>query len=385
MTSRRPPVGSVISIQPPNPKQPRPRAAKSSGTLTPIANRPDIISAPKAIAAAEMTLTPATARALRSAPAQAWTAAKLGTASRPPARDSPKRSTMTCGIRRGSSVGAPCGARPWVTAQMSIRNAPISKVPRAAGSIVARPPDSQAAIREPMAMPKQKMTSASVAVSFVPPSSCWTIDGIMASAMAPTSQNQLEARLARQMRWSSRRSRTSPAVEAKILRWTRRSGGRGLPGGRNEPGGEPAEDREGHDRHGQNIVAGGKGRGKTAGDCAADDRHEGRALDQGIGLGQLLPRQVVWQDAVFDRAEQGRQRAEGKQCHEQDRDALQQEADDRDDGGAKLRQLDPLGEIGLVEPIRQFATEPREEEEGCDEEGAGQGDERIRSMRRRTM
>ena len=69
-----------------------------------------------------------------------------------------------------------------------------------AGSIVARPPDSQAAIREPMAMPKQKTTKARVAVSLVPPSSCWTTAGIIASAMAPTSQNQLEARLARQMR-----------------------------------------------------------------------------------------------------------------------------------------------------------------------------------------
>ncbi len=90
---------------------------------------------------------------------------------------------------------------------------------------------------------------------------------------------------------------------------------------------------------------------------------------------------MVGQDAVFDRAEERRERAKDEQGQEQDRHALEQEADDGDDAGAEFRQLEPLGEVGLVEPVRQFAAEPGEEEEGQDEEGAGERHERVGAMR----
>jgi hypothetical protein len=86
--------------------------------------------------------------------------------------------------------------------------------------------------------------------------------------------------------------------------------------------------------------------------------------------------------SVCHRAEQRRERAEGKQRHEQDRHALEQEADDGNHRGAKFGQLDPLGQVGLVEPVRQLATEPGEEEEGQHEKGAGERHERIGTMRR---
>ena len=50
--------------------------------------------------------------------------------------------------------------------------------------------------------------------------------------------------------------------------------------------------------------------GEPGRDGAEQDRQEGRGLDERVAGGQLLAPQVVGQDAVLDRAEQGRDRPE---------------------------------------------------------------------------
>ena len=70
-----------------------PSSTKLIGTLKPhLLQRRQKVSEPTTMKAALSTLTAATTRARRSAPAQACTAAKVGTTNNPPAIASPARS-----------------------------------------------------------------------------------------------------------------------------------------------------------------------------------------------------------------------------------------------------------------------------------------------------
>ena len=57
--------------------------------------------------------------------------------------------------------------------------------------------------------------------------------------------------------------------------------------------------------------------GEAAGDGAAEDREEGRALDQRVAGRQLAFGEMIGQDAVFDRPEQRADDAEQEQGQEQ--------------------------------------------------------------------
>ena len=60
---------------------------------------------------------------------------------------------------------------------------------------------------------------------------------------------------------------------------------------------------------------------------------------------------------------------------DQDRHRMQEEADRGQARDGDLRQLDPLGHVGLVEAVGQLAAERREDEERRDEDDAGQRDQ----------
>src|SRR5580692_9455021 len=108
--------------------------------------------------------------------------------------------------------------------------------------------------------------------------------------------------------------------------------------------------------------------GGDAGDDGADQNgEEGAALDQRIARRQFLARQKIRQDAVFDRAEQRRKRAEQSDRKKQQRQRMKGKARDADHGGADLDELDALGNERLVVTIGKLAAESGQEEERRDQ------------------
>ncbi len=61
-----------------------------------------------------------------------------------------------------------------------------------------------------------------------------------------------------------------------------------------------------------------------------------------------------------------------KRATNSDGRGLQREARDRDGRRAEFRQFEPLRDQGLVEAVGHFAAEAGKEEEGQDEDAAGQ-------------
>ena len=155
------------------------------------------ITALPAMKAALSTLTAATTRARRSAPAQACTAANVGTMNRPPAIASPARSSANRMPRPAPNIGEIAGKTggsaqaPQVDQPRSIANTPSSTAPISVGSRMMRPAASQAARPEPIAIEIEKIARQAVTTSSSPPSTFLTSGGISESATAPTSQNQL--------------------------------------------------------------------------------------------------------------------------------------------------------------------------------------------------
>ena len=111
-----------------------------------------------AMKAALSTLTPATTRARRSAPAQACTAANTGTMNRPPAIASPARSIANrmprqeLKSRQDSRRGRQSAQRRWLTSRGRCANMPSRTAPSRVGSRMMRPAASQAASPEPIAI-----------------------------------------------------------------------------------------------------------------------------------------------------------------------------------------------------------------------------------------
>jgi hypothetical protein len=81
---------------------------------------------------------------------------------------------------------------------------------------------------------------------------------------------------------------------------------------------------------------------------------------------------VIRKDAVLDRAEQGRDRPEQAERHEQHRHGMEQEAQHRGAGREDLRELEPAGHQRLVVPVGPLAAEARQDEERPDEDRARQ-------------
>jgi hypothetical protein len=152
---------------------------------------------------------------------------------------------------------------------------------------------------------------------------------------------------------------------------------RRLPGFRNEPAGKPGGDRKRHHQdHEKGRTAASPGR-DAADDGAEEDRQERRRLDQGIAGRQLVARELVGEEAVLDRREKGGKAAEEEEGSKENRHRLKREADDGNGGCADLAELQPPGDDRLVESVRQLATQPGEEKEGCDEDGTTQRDQHF--------
>ena len=100
-------------------------------------------------------------------------------------------------------------------------------------------------------------------------------------------------------------------------------------------------------------------RGEAARDRAEQDGEEGRAFDERVAGGQLLAREMVGQDAVFDRAEQRRDDAEQRQRHEQHRHGIEQKPTTDRAGREDLGELQPPRHHRLVVAVGHLAAETR--------------------------
>ncbi len=275
--------------------------------------------------AALSTLTAATTRARRSAPAQACTAANTGTMNRPPAIASPARSIAKRMPRHEpNSVQKPVkfgiGATPMVDQPRSIANTPSRTAPdhrRQQDDASGRQPGCQARADRDRDREHRQAGGHHLLVA---------------------AEHVLDQR--RHQRERDRTDQPEPAghegapQQPRILAQELQQAaggcedvllhhqvGRGLAGARDEQARAPAHQRE-HDHQHRELggIAAVLG-GKPAHDGAEQDGDEGRALDQRVAGRQLGAGEVVGQDAVFDRTEQRRDHAEQEQRDEQHRHA----------------------------------------------------------------
>ncbi|MNM82627.1 hypothetical protein D3C81_946600 [compost metagenome] len=131
--------------------------------------------------------------------------------------------------------------------------------------------------------------------------------------------------------------------------------------------------------HGDRQAGGGDPQAATcdAGEQAADqgadeDGDEGAGLDQRIAADQLVLVQVLRQDRVLHRAEQGRVQAEQEQAGEQQLQAVQGEAGAGDQHDGDLQQLDQPRQAGLVVLVGELPGGGGEQEERQDEDARRQ-------------
>ncbi len=138
----------------------------------------------------------------------------------------------------------------------------------------------------------------------------------------------------------------------------------------------PTQGREPRDGHaiGDSMVV---GRGPASRDGPEQDRQEGAALDERIAGRQLLRRKMIRQEAVFHRAEQGRDDAEQDEGYEQQRQRAEQEADDGEQGCRDLDELQALRHESLVVAVGPLAAEPGQEQGRGHEEGACHRDQDV--------
>ena len=80
------------------------------------------------------------------------------------------------------------------------------------------------------------------------------------------------------------------------------------------------------------------------------------------------PLQVLRQDSVFDRAEEGGGRAGEEQHHQMHEGVLEPQAERTEDHGSQIEELDAAREHGLVELVGQLTGDGREQEVGQHEQ-----------------
>ena len=258
------------------------------------------------------------------------------------------------------------GATPKVDQPRSMANRPIRKAPISVGNRMMRPAASQAASPEPIAIEIEKIARQVSTTSSAPPSTFLTSGTSNPTTTAPTSQNQLVTMAPHQMRRSSRRCLRRSQVEAAMFQRTTRPGAASPVGGMSRLAPQQAA------RTRSSGARTRSGRRRPWPPCpptmsAEQDGDEGRAFDQRIAGRQLGAGEMVGQNAVFDRPEQRADHPEQEQREEQDRHRMEREASDRDDRDADLGELEPLGDPGLVETVRDLAAQRREEEIRRDE------------------
>ena len=118
----------------------------------------------------------------------------------------------------------------------------------------------------------------------------------------------------------------------------------------------------------------------AAHDEAAEDGQKGRALDQSVACGQFVGFQMIGQDAVFDRAEQGRDDAEAEEGGVEQGQGAEPEARGGDHLHADFGELQPPRDHRLVMGIRDLAAQRRQEQGRGDEDPHRQSDQRTRRL-----
>ncbi len=148
----------------------------------------------------------------------------------------------------------------------------------------------------------------------------------------------------------------------------------GRPRLRDEQAGAGADRGDRHQRSGDEVQAVLAVDQHPAEHRAEEDRKERSRLDQGIAADQLVLRQVVGQDAVFERPEEGGLGAHQEQNGQQQPDI----ADEEGNGGRAhdndLEQLDVEDQARFLEPVGHLPGDRREQEERQDEDAGRSGD-----------
>ena len=153
----------------------------------------------------------------------------------------------------------------------------------------------------------------------------------------------------------------------------------GAPGRRNEPRRAKSEDRDADHACSENCAVARVER-RPAGDRAAQNREEGRALDERIARRKLLPRQMIGQDAVFDGPKQRAGDAEENERAKERREIGEEKARRRQSGDGDVGDAQPAHDARLVIFVGEFSADRREKKEGGDEGGAGERDERRAAL-----
>jgi hypothetical protein len=117
------------------------------------------------------------------------------------------------------------------------------------------------------------------------------------------------------------------------------------------------------------------GRDQHAGDRAQQDREEGAGLDQRVAEQQLVRRQQVGQDRVFDRAKERHLDPHREQQRQQERGAAGDNPDCRRHHHRDLDQLDDARKPRLVAAVGQGSGARRAQKERQDEQPAGERDQ----------
>ena len=122
---------------------------------------------------------------------------------------------------------------------------------------------------------------------------------------------------------------------------------------------------------------------KAAGDGADEDGDEGCRLDEAVSADQFVLAQVVGQDRILERAEEGRLRPHQEQHRQQGIDLegqivrMQEKAHRRKAHNKDFRELDFLDQAGFFVFIGELAGCGGEEEEGDHQKAAGHGNDDL--------
>ncbi len=213
----------------------------------------------------------------------------------------------------GAAAGTKCAA----IQPRSSENTPSITAPNSVGRMTMRPAASHAARPEPTATATEKMVRNSVITASVPLRLTCTSGSSSDSTSAPTSQNQLTTMAPHHSRGSSRNSLIRSQVETMMLRLIVRLGAPS-PVRRDQQARQPAC-----------AARSAASARRNGSDCCSPfaamparmvPSRMARKVPPSISAlpaGNSVAGQMVGQDAVFDRAEQSRQRPEQKQRDEQ--------------------------------------------------------------------
>jgi len=153
--------------------------------------------------------------------------------------------------------------------------------------------------------------------------------------------------------------------------------GVGCPGMRDAAARQVAEHRDADEARGERqVVAVAGGDGDSARQQAEDDGEIGARLDQRVAADELCVVELLRQVRVLHRAEQRRLRAHEEQDQQQGDPAFGDERCGREQHEHDLEQLDAADQERLLVLVRELAREGGKQEEGQDEQRAGEVDER---------